>query len=143
MRFEHEATIDAPAAAVWNIYSDVERWPEWTKSIKNVQYVDGDTIKLGARARIEQPKLPKAEWEVTQVDPGHSWTWTAKAPGITTVAVHEVTPTGDAQTRVRSEIVQTGPLGAIFGRLYAKLTRRYLAMEAAGLKLRSEARTSA
>jgi uncharacterized membrane protein len=143
MRFEHEATINAPADVVWDVYSDVEAWPEWSDSITRVQYVDGDTIKVGARTRIEQPKLPKAEWQVTHVDPGHSWTWTAKAPGIKTVAVHEVTPNGNGQTRVRSEIVQSGPLGAVFGRLYAKLTRSYLAMEAAGLKQRSEARASA
>jgi uncharacterized membrane protein len=143
MRFEHEATINAPADLVWDVYSDVERWPEWTDSITRVQYVDGDTITVGARTRIEQPKLPKAEWEITEVEPGHSWTWASKAPGIKTIAVHEVTPAGSGKTRVRSEIVQSGPLGAIFGRLYAKLTRTYLAMEAAGLKARSEARASA
>jgi hypothetical protein len=34
-------------------------------------------------------------------------------------------------------------LGAIVGRIWAKLTRTYLTMEADGLKSRSEARASA
>src|SRR5262245_52920172 len=117
MRFEHEATIDAPAAVVWGVYSDVERWPEWTDSVKEVRYVQGDSIALGARARVTQPKLPKAEWEVSLVESGRSWTWTAKAPGMSSVAVHEVIPEGDTQTRVRAAIDMRGPLGAIFGRL--------------------------
>jgi hypothetical protein len=32
----------------------------------------------------------------------------------------------------------TGAVGGVVGRLYRKLTERYLAMEAAGLKLRAE-----
>jgi uncharacterized membrane protein len=143
MRFEHDVTINAPADAVWKIYADVERWPEWTDSIRSVRFVEGDGIKPGARVRIEQPKLPKAEWTVRDVQPGRAWTWVSKAPGIESTAIHELIPEGDAQTRVHTTITQTGPLGAVFGRIYAKLTRSYLAMEAAGLKQRSEARASA
>jgi hypothetical protein len=79
---------------------------------------------------------------VTDVQPGRAWTWVSKAPGIETTAVHDVIA-GGAQTRVHTTITQRGPLGAVFGRLYAKLTRSYMAMEGAGLKRRSEARASA
>src|SRR4051794_151666 len=143
MRFEHDVTINAPADVVWSIYADVERWPEWTDSIRSVRFVEGDEVKPGAKVRIEQPKLPKAEWTVRDVEPGRSWSWVSKAPGIESTAVHELIVVGDRQTRVHTTIVQSGPLGAIFGRLYAKLTRQYLAMEAAGLKERSEARAPA
>ena len=143
MQFDHEATITAPAAVVWDVYSDVERWPEWTRSIKSVRYVGGDRLGLGARARIQQPKLPAAEWEVTALDPGHAWTWVAKAAGVRSTAVHEVVPVDAETTIVRTRIEQRGPLGAIIGLFYGRLTRTYLAMEADGLKARSEARASA
>ena len=92
---------------------------------------------------IRQPKLPKALWEVARVDPGRSWTWESRAPGIRTVAEHVLEPIDGGRTRVRQAIEQHGPLGAIFGRLYARLTRQYLATEAAGLKQRCEAHTRA
>jgi hypothetical protein len=34
--------------------------------------------------------------------------------------------------------VMSGAVGGVVGRLYRKLTQRYLAMEAAGLKARAE-----
>jgi uncharacterized membrane protein len=143
MRFDHDVIINAPVSAVWSVYSDVERWPEWTESILRVQYLDGDDVKAGARVQIEQPKLPSAVWRVTAVEPGRTWTWVSKAPGMKSTAVHELSDSGDGGTRVHTTIIQDGVLGAIFGRLYARLTRSYLAMEAAGLKQRCEAPTRA
>jgi uncharacterized protein YndB with AHSA1/START domain len=143
MRFDDEVSIDAPVDAVWRVYADVERWAEWTASIGGVRYVAGDALVPGARVRIEQPKLPPAVWEVRAVDPGRSWTWVAHAPGITSVATHTLEPRDDGTTHVRQSIEQRGPLGAVFGRLYARRTRSYLAMEGAGLKARCEARATA
>jgi hypothetical protein len=53
-------------------------------------------------------------------------------------AHHECTPLPDGGTRVELAVVMTGMVGGIVGRLYRKLTDRYLAMEAAGLKARAE-----
>jgi hypothetical protein len=137
MRFDDEIIIDAGIADVWTVYSDVERWPEWTPSVRKSEYTDGRDLVEGARVRIDQPKLPTAEWEVTTIEPGRSWTWVAKGPGIRSVATHTLEPVGPA-TRVHQSIDQQGPIGAIFGRVYARLTREYLRMEASGLKQRCE-----
>jgi hypothetical protein len=131
--------IDAPAERVWAVFTDVERWPEWTASVTDLQLVAGDGIAPGARARIKQPRFPSLVWEVTAVEPGRSWTWVSRSPGATTTATHELHRIDDATTRVEQVIEQTGVLGALVGLLTRRLTRRYLAMEAAGLKARSEA----
>lgn len=143
MRFDDQVTIAAPPDTVWRIYSDVEHWPDWTASVRSVRYTSGSDLEPGATVRIEQPKLPPAVWQVTEVEPGRSWTWVAKGPGITTVATHTLEPQPDGATLVRQSLEQRGPLGAVLGRLWARLTRRYLAMEAAGLKAASEARAAA
>jgi uncharacterized membrane protein len=143
MRFDDEVLIDAGTADVWSIYSDVERWPEWTPSVRRSEYIDGQHLVVGARVRIEQPKLPKAEWEVTSVDPGRSWTWVATGPGVRTTATHTVEPVDAGTTRVHQTIEQHGPLGAVIGRVYGKLTRDYLRMEASGLKQRCESHRAA
>ena len=33
--------IDAPAAVVWDVFSDVEHWPEWTASVTRLVGIDG------------------------------------------------------------------------------------------------------
>ena len=143
MQFDDEVMIAASIDDVWAIYSDVERWPEWTASIRSVRYVDGHALAVGARVRIAQPRLPIAVWEVRSVDLGRSWTWVASRPGVRTTAVHKLEPAGVNATRVCQTVVQSGPVGVIVGRVYARLTREYLAMEAAGLRQRCEAHASA
>ena len=143
MQIDDEVMIAANADDVWAIYSDVERWPEWTDSVRSVEYVDGHALAVGARVRIAQPKLPVAVWEIRAVDPGRSWTWVASSPGVRTTAVHTLEPAGVNATRVHQTIVHGGPIGVIVGRVYARLTRAYLAMEAAGLRQRCEAHASA
>jgi hypothetical protein len=55
-----------------------------------------------------------------------------------TVAHHALTSMDDGRTLVRQAVDQRGLVGAIVGRLMLRTTRRYLEMEAQGLKVRSE-----
>lgn len=138
MRFEQEATVAANQHAVWALYSDVARWPQWADSFTTVQLVDGD-LALGARVRIQQPRLPITTWTVTALDPGRGWSWTATGLGTRTVADHRIEQLGPTTTRVRLSVTYGGPIGWIIGRLSAALTRQYLSIEANGLKEACEA----
>jgi uncharacterized membrane protein len=129
-------TIDAPIEVVWAVFTDVERWPTWTRSVTSVELINGP-MRLGATARIRQPRLPTVVWTVTDWDPGRSWTWTATGPGARTQASHVLTASGAATTAEQS-IIPSGPIGRLVALLWRSLTRRYLAMEAAGLKQRCE-----
>ena len=131
--------IAAPAAIVWEVFADVERWPE---SVERVVAVDRPAIEVGRRFEIEQPRLPRVVWEVTEVDPGRSWTWRQRSLGSTAFASHEVVARGAERTLVRQRIDQRGPLGVVVGVLMRRLTRRYLDLEGQGLKARAEERRS-
>ncbi|KGN35490.1 SRPBCC family protein [Knoellia subterranea] len=135
-----EIDIDATPERVWEVMSDVERWPEWTETVTAVTRLDSDgALGLGARARVEQPKLPPTEYVVSEFDPGRAFTWLATGPGVRTTARHMITARPEGGAHVRLSVEQAGPLGAVMGRLFFKgLTDRYLATEAAGLKARSE-----
>lgn len=137
MIFESSVEIDQPAEAVFAVFSDVVGWPSWTASVTSVDRLDDGPLQVGSQARIRQPKLPPATWTVTNLVPGRSFTWEARAPGVRTVGRHVVEPRGAGST-ARSILEQHGPLGLILGTIYAGLTRRYLAMESAGLKARCE-----
>ena len=77
-------------------------------------------------------------YTVTALEPGSAFTWEQRQPGSTVTAHHTCAPLPDGGTRVELRVVMSGPVGGAVGRLYRRLTERYLAMEAAGLKARAE-----
>jgi uncharacterized protein YndB with AHSA1/START domain len=133
--------VDVDADRVWAVLVDVERMPTWTSTMTSVRVLDGGPLRVGARVRVEQPWLPPATWEVTEVAPGRSFTWAAPAPGLHSVAWHAVEPVGDGRSRVTLGIRQTGPLGLV-ATLLGPLTRRYVDTELAGLVAESARRPS-
>ena len=139
-RMEQSVTVEiaAPPERVWEVLIDVERWPEWTETVTSVKRLDEGALRTGARATINQPKIPETEYVVTELDPGRSFTWVAKGPGVTTTARHDVEASSGGGSRVVLSVVQSGLLGSVMGRFYRGLTDRYLANEAAGLKARCE-----
>jgi uncharacterized membrane protein len=138
VHFETSADIDASADVVWAIWSEVERWPEWTASVTRAERLDDGPLRVGSRVRIKQPRLPAVVWRVTKLDEGRSWTWVARGVGFSTEGGHRVEPSGDGRVRATASVDLGGPAAPFFGRLSAGITRRYIAIEAAGLKARCE-----
>jgi uncharacterized membrane protein len=130
--------IDAPADLVWSVYSDVVGWPAWTASVTSVELTPSGPLAIGSRAQIKQPRLPRVEWAVTALEPGREWVWENKAPGATSVAAHSVVASADDRAHVELWIDQRGVVGRLIGVLVRRMTRRYLRMEAEGLKRRCE-----
>lgn len=117
--------------------SDVERWHEWTESVRSIRLIGGGPIRVGARALVRQPKFPPAVWKVTELEPGHAFTWTSGAPFMWVYARHFVEPV-DPGTRATLVLHYDGFAGRLLGRMTRDITNRYLRYEAAGLKRRSE-----
>jgi uncharacterized membrane protein len=139
MRFEDSADVSAAAQTVFDTYVDVEHWPSWTSTVTRVELVDKGPLRVGTRARVEQPKLPVAIWQVTALVPGREFTWVSRSRGVETTGVHRVTPLTDSTSRVTAIIDQTGPLARVGGLLAGRLIRRYLRTEVEGIKAYCEA----
>jgi uncharacterized membrane protein len=133
--FETTRHIDAPTRKVWDVLFDVTRWPDWTPTIDSVERLDEGPFRVGSRARVRQPRLPQASWEVTRVVDGRDFTWEARGPGLKTIARHEVVPDGTG-SRVTLSIQQTGPMGAVAATVWRRLTQRYIELEAESLDKR-------
>ena len=132
--------IQAPPDRVWEVMRDAERWPEWTASVTSVRLLNGGPLAVGRRALIRQPKLPPAVWRVTELDDrGRNFTWVNRGPGILVTASHGVDPDG-AGSRATLSLRFSSLFGGLILRLTRTLSERYLAMEAQGLKERSESR---
>ncbi len=136
--FRQEIRIDAPQSRVWTILADLEGWSSWTASIDSVEVVGARPVGRGSEVIVCQPKLPKARWKVTAWDPPRGFVWVSEGPGFRTTADHILDEQGDA-TKLTLTVAIEGWLGALLAPLVGGRTRRYLGMEAAGLKQRSEA----
>jgi uncharacterized protein YndB with AHSA1/START domain len=88
----HETSIQIAASPelIWSTLSDVERWPEWTRSVSEVERLDAGDFGSGSRARVKQPGMPRLVWEVTEYVPWEVFSWTSKAPGVTTTGGHRL-----------------------------------------------------
>ena len=135
-RFSISIDINAPVIRVFEVMADTDRWHEWTPSVKSIKRLDTGGFVIGSRAVIRQPKFPPALWTITAID-DRSFTWMNTAPGIKVIAHHSAEPT-PAGTRVTLSLRYEGVLAKLLARLTRGITNRYLALEANGLKKRSE-----
>jgi len=139
--FSVDVDIEAAPDTVWAVMSDVERWHEWTESITSVKRLDQGPLVVGSRAHVRQPKLRPADFVVTDLVPSREFTWVTHSPGIGATARHAATPMG-GRTRATLSVRFEGLFSRAVAWLFGKLTNEYIALEAAGLKKRSEERTS-
>ena len=135
--FSISIDINAAADRVYDVMSDIERWHEWTPSVTRITRLDLGPFAPGSRALIRQPKFPPALWTVTAIDGKRSFTWLNRAPGITVTAHHAIDTVGRV-SRATLSLRYEGLLGRLLARMTRRITNRYLAMEANGLKKRSE-----
>ena len=128
-RTDYSARVEiaAPPDRVWSVMLDGARWPEWTKTVTSVTRLDTGPLRIGSRARIRQPRVPPAVWRVSELHEGRSFTWVTGSALARATARHQVEPLPWG-TRATLSISTSA------------LNERYLALEAAGLKARSEGR---
>jgi carbon monoxide dehydrogenase subunit G len=144
MTVEHSQTIhiEAPPETVWAVYTDVERWPEWTEAMKKIERLDEGPLKLGSTAHVEAAGAPASVFTVTEFTDGRSFTWETKARGVKGVAFHRLGPDGDG-TKVTLGVQMSGIMATLLGPMIRSIARRNVRMEAEGLKRRCESQAAA
>ncbi|MEC3953231.1 SRPBCC family protein [Nocardia sp. CDC153] len=142
MRFQTRVDIDAEPNAVWQALIDVESWPKWTASMTSVERLQSGPLGVGSSARVVQPLLKPAVYTVTACEPGASFDWQTQLPGLTVSATHHLEALNAARTRLTLGVTQSGPLSLLAWPLFGQRTRRYVTMEAEGLKRAAESRST-
>ena len=138
MRYDESTTTTASRDRAWAAVAGVTTWPQWTVSMTSVEPLDGTALAVGRRYRVRQPGLPPIVWKVTELADQESFVWVADSPGVHTVAYHRLTTRPDGSTQISIGIDQTGALAGLVKLFLQARTRRYLTLEAAGLKAASE-----
>jgi uncharacterized membrane protein len=139
---ETTVNADADPADVWAVLTAVDTWPDWTKSMSSVRRLDDGALRVGSRARIKQPGMAPLVWRVSDLREGEAFSWETSSLGVRAVGHHWLERNPDGTTRIRLVIEQHGLLAGLVRALTSGRTRRYLLMEATGLKAASEARRS-
>ncbi|HYQ33875.1 MAG TPA: SRPBCC family protein [Lapillicoccus sp.] len=141
MSISSTTDIAAPPQTVWNLISDVRHWPDLLPAtVTSVRPLEPDRAEeVGARYVIEQPRIPRATWELTEWAPNQRFTWQSRTFGVTTTGSHVVEPLPAGGSRATLAIEWTGPLAAVVRLAYGKLTQRYVDIEGGNLKDRAEA----
>ena len=136
--WERSVEISASPARVWEVMSEVSKWPEWTASIVSVE-APSAAMGLGSQADVQARGAPKARWTVTVWRPGEGFTWVTKVRGARTIAGHEIVPVGDGNSRVTLSIEVPGLMATLLKPVIGKQIVENLELESQGLKKRSEA----
>lgn len=139
MDYEETTRTSAELAHAWTALSQVTSFPRWTASMESVTPLDGEELAVGRRYRIRQPGLPPTVWRVSEVRAGEAFTWEASSPGAHTTAYHRLIRNPDGSTQITIGLHQRGALAGLLGLVIGRKTRRFLTLEAAGLKAAAEA----
>ena len=135
--YQEAVEVDADPSRVWQVLVDVESWPEWTPSMTTVEMVTPRPFGPGSRVAIKQPRLAPAEMTVDRYAEGRSFAWSSRMAGLRTIADHVLEPAPNG-TQVTLVVTQSGPLAGFVRIAYGRMIRRYVHMEATGIKKRAE-----
>ena len=107
--------IDAPADLVWNVFTDVEHWPDWTPSVTRLIGLDGPELAVGAALPDRSATPAEAGVDGHRDHPAQVVDLGSALPGGRTTARHEVVETASGTTVVNQELEQRGIVGAAVG----------------------------
>ena len=141
VEFRETVTVDAAVADVAQVLHAVERWPSWTASVLRVDRHGSGPLAVGDAVTVKQPRLPAVTWTVTALD-GSGFTWTSSSCGVRSTGGHWAHEAGADRTIVTLTLTLSGPLARMTAMVFSRLIRRYIRMEAEGLRHEVERRAT-
>ncbi len=127
--FECEATFQAGPDAVWKLWTDVARWPEWDVS-KEVARLDGP-FEPGASGWAKQRGNLGGSFTITAVEPGRRWVTECPLPLGKVIFEHLLEPAAQGRVRVVKRAEVHGGLGSLLWLLAPRMRRDTVASLAA------------
>lgn len=135
---ERTIEINAPPETIWKVMSDVENWPEWTRSMRRIEKMGDAPFGKGTNYRVAPRGAPRGVWTVTECEENRRFVWESSTANSHAVAGHVIEPDG-AGSKVTLSVDVTGTwIVKVLGPLMALSIRRSVRQEAEGLKRRSE-----
>jgi Polyketide cyclase / dehydrase and lipid transport len=119
--FECEATLQARPAAVWAVWTDVARWPEWDVS-KEIARLDGP-FEPGVSGWAKQRGNLGGSFTITVVEPGRRWVSECPLLVGRVVFDHVLEPVATGGVRVVKRVEAEGGIAPLVRLLVPKMRR--------------------
>lgn len=55
IHYRTETRIDAPLSTIWDLQTDVERWPDWQRAVATIDRLDDGPLRPGSQFRWTTP----------------------------------------------------------------------------------------
>ncbi|WP_028080251.1 SRPBCC domain-containing protein [Solimonas soli] len=142
MPFIIDKTVDinAPADVVWEVISDLAKYPEWNPFCVECRSTlrPGDPIDM--KVRLTARPQAQREW-MKEYTAGKGFAYSMKpVPGgaLSSRRSHEITPVDGARSRYRSHFQLQGWLSVVVLALFRRALENGFAGMTAGVKQRAE-----
>ena len=131
MKFEQSISINSNPAAIYSAYQNVSDWPKWDPETEAAS-LDGEFV-VGSVGKIKPKGAPVSKIALTEVTPNKSFTVECNLPLCKMLFIHELNEI-DNGTEVINQVIFTGLLAPIFGRLIGKGINKSIPDSLKGLK---------
>lgn len=98
--------VTAPPEPVWQVVTDLDRWPEWGPSVRSARTNDGRALGIGVAGSVTTVVGVRLPFVVTEYTEGRSWAW--RVAGLPATD-HRVEATGDGCRVSMSVPLLAGP----------------------------------
>lgn len=78
MTFYHAVKTSAIKERIWDIWTDIENWPQWDTELEKSQ-IEGD-FQLGAIGSFKPKDGPNLPFTITELIPGQTYTFSVQMP---------------------------------------------------------------
>jgi hypothetical protein len=113
----HSERSSASPAAVWALWADAARWPEWNEQLESGD-LEGE-LAVGTEATVKFKRGGKMRFTVVAVEPERLFVDEAKLPGCRFGHEHRVEPDGSG-SRITHRLYLEGATSGVFSRLFSR-----------------------
>jgi uncharacterized protein YndB with AHSA1/START domain len=110
---EHSLETRASAEAVWRLWADVERWPEWNAGVEQIEL--HGPFAVGTTIVMTPPGDEPVELRITEAVEPELFVDEADGGDFLVRTTHRVETIGDERVRITYRMEITGPAAATVG----------------------------
>ena len=117
----HSERSSASPAAVWALWSDPARWPDWHPQIESAE-LEGE-FAVGGTARVKLRRGGRMQLEIVALEPERLVVDETRMPGARLGHERRLEPTGDG-VEITHRLYVAGPLWPLFALLLGRKRMR-------------------